>query len=174
MTRKLAWGAMTLIAAVAFTIGATRSGDARTNAERIDALAKEMRCLQCAGETVFESRASFAENVKSEIAKLVAAGRTDDEVRATLVAEQGEQILMLPDAEGSNSLLWVLPIMVLVCGGAGLFLTFRRWAAESAMTPAPSDDDRAVVDAALRTGWVGDDTGTESSDSRTIDRDGHE
>lgn len=170
MRRKLAWGAMAIIAIVVFTIGATRSGDARTNAERIDSLAKEMRCLQCAGETVFESRASFAENVKNEIAKLVAEGRTDDEVRATLVAEQGEQILMLPDAEGSNSLLWVLPIMVLVCGGAGLLLTFRRWAAESSMTP--SDSDRALVDAALRHGWVGDDTGIESSDSHTPDAEG--
>jgi cytochrome c-type biogenesis protein CcmH len=158
---------MAFVALVVFTIGATRSSDARTNAERIDALAKEMRCLQCAGETVFESRASFAENVKNEIARLVADGRTDDEVRATLVAEQGDQILMLPNAEGTNSLLWVLPIMVLVCGGAGLFLTFRRWAAESAMTPAPTESDRALVDAALRHGWVGDDTGTDSIDSRT-------
>lgn len=172
MTRRLAWGAMALIALVVFVIGASRSGDARTNTERIDSLAKEMRCLQCAGETVFESRASFAENVKNEIAKLVAEGRTDAEVRATLVAEQGEQILMLPNAEGSNSLLWVLPIMVLVCGGAGLFLTFRRWAAESAMTPTPTDSDRALVDAALREGWVGDDTGTESSDSHPVNVEG--
>jgi cytochrome c-type biogenesis protein CcmH len=138
---------MAVVVACLLTIGITGSSGARTNSSRIDAIAKQIRCLACPGESVFESRVPFAENVKDEIAREVGKGRTDAEVKQVLVDNHGAAILLLPRAEGANSLLWVLPVAIVLCGGAGLALAFRRWRSEASMVP--SDDDRAVVAALL-------------------------
>ena len=54
-----------------------------------------------------------------------------------------------------NALLWVLPVMVLVAGVGGLVVVFHRWRAQAAATAAPTDDDRALVAAALAASHAG-------------------
>jgi cytochrome c-type biogenesis protein CcmH/NrfF len=153
-----AWLGLGVVLLVALIVGVAQSGGASTPAERIDAIAKTVKCPVCPGESVYESRNSVAINIKNEIAREVRAGRTDDEIRAALAERFGDSILLVPRASGVDSLVWVLPVVVLVVGLVGLGLAFRRWRRETVEAGDPSADDRALVAAALR---VEDDVGGE-------------
>jgi cytochrome c-type biogenesis protein CcmH len=143
--RLLAWIVMAAIAVAVFAFGALgHRGGASTNAVRIDQISREIRCKACPGESVFESRVPFAENVKAEIARQVAAGKTTGEIKAALVSEYGQDILLLPQGNGATSLLWVIPIIVLVTGAVGLGMAFRNWRDEASMVA--TDEDRAILE----------------------------
>ena len=68
---RAAWLALALVAVVALAVGVSRTGGARTPEERIDAIARTIKCPVCPAESVYESRNSVALNVKAEIARLV-------------------------------------------------------------------------------------------------------
>jgi cytochrome c-type biogenesis protein CcmH len=145
--RRWSWLAVLVVIGVALIIGVSGGRGARDNSERIDALSKQIRCLACPGESVFESRVPFAINVRNEIARRVAGGETDSQIKQALVDSypEGEKLLLQPRADGATSLLWVLPVLVLVCGGSGLALAFRRWHQEASMVPDDADRHRVAM-----------------------------
>jgi cytochrome c-type biogenesis protein CcmH len=145
-----AWLVLGLVAVVALAVGASRTGGASTPQERIDAIARTVKCPVCPGESVYESRNSVALNVKAEIAREVRAGQTDDQIRAGLAARYGERVLLVPKASGVDALIWVLPVVVLVASAAGLVVAFGRWRREAAAAGAPTAADRELVALALR------------------------
>ena len=145
-----AWLGLGVILVVALVVGVAQSGGASTPAERIDAIAKTVKCPVCPGESVYESRNSVALNIKNEIAREVRAGQTDNEIRAGLAEKYGDSILLVPRTSGIDSVVWVLPVVVLVVGAVGLGLAFRRWRLETATAGEPTAEDRALVEAALR------------------------
>jgi len=145
-----AWLGLGVILVVALIVGVAQSGGASTPAERIDAIAKTVKCPVCPGESVYESRNSVALNIKNEIAREVRAGQTDNEIRAGLAEKYGDSILLVPRTSGIDSVVWVLPVVVLVVGAVGLGLAFRRWRLETATAGEPTAEDRALVEAALR------------------------
>lgn len=140
---------MLLVVVGSLVVGAV-SGDngARTTAERVDSIAKTIKCPSCRSESVFESRAASAENIRSEISRLVGEGKlSDDQIREQVTAPFGEDLLLTPPSSGVAGLVWVLPVVALICAIGGLVVVFRKWRVKSA---APvSDDDRALVNAAL-------------------------
>src|SRR5205823_9223966 len=73
------WLLMAVVVAAALTIGVTRAGGPRTNEERVEAIAKTIKCPVCRSESVFDSKADASQNIRDEIARQVAAGRTDDQ-----------------------------------------------------------------------------------------------
>jgi cytochrome c-type biogenesis protein CcmH len=138
---------MAAVLAGALTIGVTRAGGARTNEERVEAIAKTIKCPVCRSESVFDSKADASQNIRDEIARQVAAGRTDDQIRAFINDRfQDQGLLLVPPQSGVDSLVWVLPVVALVLAGGGLAVAFRRW--RLAPDTVPTDDDRALVDAA--------------------------
>jgi cytochrome c-type biogenesis protein CcmH len=141
------WIVLGLVALAALVIGALRAGGASTPQERIDAIARTVKCPVCPGESVYESRNSVALNIKADIAREVRAGQTDDQIRAGLSARYGESVLLVPRAEGIGAAVWVLPVVVLVAGVAGLVLAFRRWRRDT--SAPPTEEDRALVEQAL-------------------------
>jgi len=143
------WLVLAAAAAALIVVGALRTNGPVNNTERIDAVTKTLKCPVCAGESVFESRAPVAQNIREEVARRVAAGDTDAAIRTHIeVKFPGSQLV--PPAEGANLVLWVLPVVVLVLGLGGVALAFRRWRAQAAAAGEPDDDDRALVEAALR------------------------
>jgi cytochrome c-type biogenesis protein CcmH len=142
------WLLLAVIAAGLLAAGAARSGGAGSNLQRADAISKQLRCPVCAGESVYESRVASAVNIREEVKRQVSAGRPDAVILAD-VQRRFPDTTLVPAARGVNALLWVLPVMVLVAGAGGLTVVFRRWRAQAAATPAPTDDDRALVAAAL-------------------------
>ena len=145
---RVAWLVLGLVAVVALALGAARSSEARTPEERIDAIAKTLKCPVCPGESLYESRNNVSLNLKAEIARQVRAGQTDDEIRAGIVARYGDSVLLVPRAQGVDAVVWVLPVAVLVASMAALVVVFRRWRREGA-TDAPTEEDRALVADAL-------------------------
>ena len=150
MSRLRGWPAWLLMAAIVaalLTVGVTRAGGARTNQERVEAIAKTIKCPVCRSESVFDSKADASQNIRDEIARQVAAGRTDGEIRAYINARFADQgLLLVPSNTGIDSLVWVLPVVALVLAAGGLAVAFRRWRTRPDV--ALSDEDRELVDRA--------------------------
>ena len=141
---RVAWALMLLVAACALGIGATRDSGPSTQAERIDAITKRLACPTCDGESVYVSRASAAESIRNQVARDVAAGRlSDNEIIASIADRFKAQVLLVPRATGFDSLVWVVPIVVIVCAVAALAGAFRRWRSEQP-TEATADDEAMV------------------------------
>jgi cytochrome c-type biogenesis protein CcmH len=147
------WLLMAAVLAAALTIGVARSGGPRTNDERVEAIAKTIKCPVCRSESVFDSKADASQNLREEIARQVAAGRSDDQIRAYINDRfQDQGLLLVPPKTGVDSLVWVLPVVALVLAGGGLAIAFRRW--RLAPDTHPTDDDRELVEAARRADQV--------------------
>ena len=124
---RIAWIVLGLVAVSALVIGALRAGGASTPEERIDAIARTVKCPVCPGESVYESRNSVALNIKADIAREVRAGQTDDQIRADLSARYGESVLLVPRADGIGAAVWVLPVAL--CPKTPMLLSGLRKAA---------------------------------------------
>lgn len=127
MKRTLSYVAMAVIAAVALAVGTLDEGSARTVEERVQDVASTIRCPQCRSQSAADSDASTAQAVRAEIAERIDAGQTDDEIRAYFASAYGDEILLTPPRTGVGALVWVVPVVVFVVGGAGLAFAFRRW-----------------------------------------------
>jgi cytochrome c-type biogenesis protein CcmH len=142
------WLVLAVVLVVALVVGVTRSSGPRTQEQRVDAIAKTIKCPTCRSESVYESQAAASANIRNEIARQVAAGQTDNEVRRYIADRFGEDLLLVPSRSGISSLVWVLPVAGLVLAAGGLVWAFRRWKAQVS-DGEPTDDDRALVEAAL-------------------------
>jgi cytochrome c-type biogenesis protein CcmH/NrfF len=128
MTKRVAWMALLVAVAVALYIGTT-DRTAPSADERVRDIAATVACPACAGESAADSGATAAVFVRNEISRRVAAGESDDQIRAALAASYGDSILLTPPGTGAASLVWILPVAGLVAAFAGLGFTFRRWRA---------------------------------------------
>src|SRR3989442_6589241 len=74
-----------------------------------------------------------------DIRRRVDAGESDAEIRQAYVDRYSEQILLKPRGSGFGALVWALPVVVLVLGGGGLAIRFRRWRLQPALAPTQAD-----------------------------------
>ena len=148
MTRRLSWIVLGVVAVVTLAVGATGDRAPRTESERVQAIASEVRCPTCQNLSAAESNAKAAQAVREEIRTRVRRGETNSEIRAFLVSRFGQEIILKPETRGVAGIVWVLPVLGGVAVVAGLVVTFRRWKRES--LDDVSDADRARVEAALR------------------------
>lgn len=123
---RLSWLALLVVLAVGLAVGASGDRGPRTTEERIDAIASTVRCPTCRSQAAADSDAASGLAVVAEIGEQVEAGRSDDEIRAYFADVFGEQILLTPSGSGFVGLVWVLPVVALVLGAAGLAVAFRR------------------------------------------------
>lgn len=144
-----------LLIPVAFAAGATKM-DARASDAALDARLKkletELRCLVCQNQTLADSNADLAEDLRREVRSLAVQGKTDTEIKAYLVARYGDFVLYNPPLKGTTWLLWGAPFGLLVGGGALWWIVLRRRAARE--LPVSADDAdaqaraRAILDGA--------------------------
>lgn len=90
--------------------------------ERVMNLSKELRCLVCQNETLADSRADLAEDLRNQIREQMKAGKSDKEIIAYLTTRYGKFILYKPPVDPTTYLLWFGPFILLVMG---LFILFR-------------------------------------------------
>jgi cytochrome c-type biogenesis protein CcmH len=114
---------------------------------RVQAIAKQLRCAVCQGLSVADSPSSMARAQLEMVRNLVAEGKSDAEVRDYFIARYGEWVLLEPEVEGINLLVWLGPV-VLVAGGLMLILrqmappgTPGQPAGESSPAAAAADAD---------------------------------
>lgn len=138
------WMLMGLIVVALLTVGSTRDKGPLTQSDRIDAISKNIACPTCDGESVYVSRASAAEAIRKQIARDVRAGTmTNDEIIGSIAKTFKAQVLLVPRATGVDSLVWIMPIAILVCAVACLWAAFRRWRRDN--SGEASADDFALV-----------------------------
>ena len=89
-------------------------------------LASELRCLQCQNQTLADSNAPLAVDLRQQIRELLAKGQTDEQVKSYLVARYGDFVLYRPPLKSNTLVLWFGPALVLLVGLAALFLTLKR------------------------------------------------
>jgi cytochrome c-type biogenesis protein CcmH len=117
MKRLLLPVVLLLAAGVASAIDPERLEDPVLQ-DRYNALIHELRCLKCQGETVADTPAMFAVDIRRQVRTLVSEGRSDEEVKQYLVDRYGEMILLKP----RSPWLWIAPVIFLL-GGA--FIAWR-------------------------------------------------
>jgi cytochrome c-type biogenesis protein CcmH len=127
--RRLTWLALVAVVAVALVIGVTDRSPATAD-ERARRIGETVMCPACSGETVADSQAPVAVNIRRQIADKVEQGRSDREIRDELAATYGERVILNPPRSGVAGLVWVLPVAGLVAAAAGLVVAFRRWGRE--------------------------------------------
>ena len=113
-------------------------------------LAKELRCLVCQNQSIMESDAPLARDLRQIVRERVAAGDTEVEIKDYVVERYGDFVLLRPPFKPKTWILWFGP--VLLVGGAfiGLFVFWRRRAPTAPAAPAPlSDAERARLDRLL-------------------------
>ncbi|RFF67432.1 cytochrome c-type biogenesis protein CcmH [Xanthomonas campestris pv. raphani] len=106
---------------------------------RFHALTAELRCVQCQNQSLADSNAQIAQDLRREVLALMHEGRSDAQIRQFLVARYGEFVLYRPQVESRTWLLWFGPLLVLLLGGTAVALVVRR---RSAAAPTTSVDDQ--------------------------------
>ena len=82
---------------------------------------KNLRCLVCQGQSISDSNSDFAQTIKLVVKDLIDEGKTEQEIYAFMSDKYGEWIVFKPQFNIQNSLLWILPYIVLVFGGFLIF-----------------------------------------------------
>ena len=93
---------------------------------RARAISKELRCVVCQNQTIDESDATLAADLRMIVRERLVAGDSDEEVKAWIVARYGDYVLMRPPFRGETVLLWLGPALVLLLGGIGVVLYLRN------------------------------------------------
>ena len=104
---------------------------------RFHALAAELRCVMCQNQSLADSNALIALNLRREVLALMRQGRSDAEIKDFLVARYGEFVLYKPRVEGRTWLLWLGPALVLLAGAVLVVVLVRRKSAQ----PLPRNDE---------------------------------
>ena len=101
-------------------LSASSKMTSKQNDRAID-LFKETRCLVCQSQTIYDSNSELATDLKLFIQEEIIAGKTDDDIKAQLVTNYGEWILMTPSLSKTNYILWFSPFIFLLIGIVVMF-----------------------------------------------------
>ncbi|MEO8813348.1 MAG: cytochrome c-type biogenesis protein [Caulobacteraceae bacterium] len=132
-TLAAAFGAALCLAAAADP--AERLADPAGEA-RARSLFRETRCLVCQGESIDDSEADLARDLRRVIRGQVAAGRDDGEIRAFLARRYGDFVLFRPPLDPANAVLWGSPFLVALLGLGWLLLKPSRSTPDTPLDPA--------------------------------------
>jgi cytochrome c-type biogenesis protein CcmH len=111
-------------AALAAPVAGTFSSQAMETRAR--ALQRQLRCLVCQGESIDESQAPLAAELRHLVREQMADGRSDSQIKQFLVARYGDFILMEPPLQPDTYFLWLAPFVVLLGAGGVAYWVIRR------------------------------------------------
>ena len=127
--------ALALVLAASLCLGAASEPSERlvdpVQEARAKALFSQVRCVVCQNESIDDSQADLAADLRKIVRTEVAQGRNDRQIKAYLVARYGEFILLKPAFSWGNAALWLVPFAIVGLGGVGLLIQTRRRNAES-------------------------------------------
>lgn len=110
--------------------------------DKVREISKTLRCAVCQSESVWESGAELASQMREIIRERVIAGESADEIRAYFVSRYGDFILLKPRTAGLNRLIWFGPFLLLAVSAFLLYRKMRSWIAE---TPPSQPEDIAPL-----------------------------
>jgi len=115
----------------------------RAEEARFHALTAELRCVQCQNQSLADSNAQIAHDLRREVLVLMHEGHSDAEIKQFLVERYGEFVLYRPRMQGSTLLLWLTPGVLLLAGTALLVVQVRR---RRHAAPLPAAEDATQED----------------------------
>lgn len=118
--------ALTLMPSVLYAVQPDEIMSDPAQEARARNLSRELRCMVCQNQSIDDSDAPLARDLRLLVRERIAAGNTDQQVMDFLVARYGEFVLLKPRVEGHTLLLWLVPPLVLAGGGVALWLINRR------------------------------------------------
>ena len=110
------------------------------SASRVVKLSERLRCLVCQNQSIADSSAELAQDLRRQIREQVAAGRTDDQILEYMVARYGDFVLYEPPVKATTALLWAGPALLVLVGFAGLVHLVRARRAEPAPVPLTTEE----------------------------------
>ncbi|WP_310476924.1 cytochrome c-type biogenesis protein [Sandarakinorhabdus sp.] len=113
---------------------------------RARAISRELRCVVCQNQSIDDSDAPLARDLRLLVREQIAAGKSDRQVQDYVVARYGNFVLLKPPVEGDTLLLWVGPFAVLLLGGIGIAFWQRRRPAATADADPLTAAERAELD----------------------------
>jgi cytochrome c-type biogenesis protein CcmH len=100
----------------ALAIDAERAFDDPALQERYEQINRELRCLVCQNQTIADSNATLAQDLRREVREMISAGKSDDEIRTFMIERYGDFVLYRPRMTAGNFLLWAAPVLLLLLG----------------------------------------------------------
>ena len=143
MRRWAPWIALAVVVAAVLVIVAWPGGG-RDDAARAHDLAAELKCQECQGLSVADSSAPTSVAIRADIKRRIARGESDADIRQAYVDRYGEQILLSPEGTGLGLIVWVLPVLAVALGAAGIWFALARSRREPRLHPTAADE--ALVD----------------------------
>jgi cytochrome c-type biogenesis protein CcmH len=117
--------------------------------KRLQHLSEELRCLVCQNQTIADSNAELAQDLRREIRGMIKDGKSDREIIDFMVVRYGDFVLYRPPVKGITLLLWGGPVALMLLGLAALVRYLRRRAARIADDQPLSADETSRADALL-------------------------
>lgn len=132
-------------------LGPVQAADDAVLEQRVQRLSEELRCLVCQNQSLADSHADLAIDLKNQVREKLKQGASEKEVITFMTERYGDFVLYRPPLKTTTLLLWFGPGLLLVAGLIGLFMRLRRRAVTAA-EPALTVDERARAAALLDTG----------------------
>ena len=107
--------------------------------QRFRHLAAELRCVMCQNQSLADSNAMIAKDLRLELLSLIREGKSDDEIKQFMVSRYTDFVLYKPPMRPSTWLLWFGPLLILVIGAASIFVIVKK---RSAGMPTTTVDDK--------------------------------
>ena len=138
---------LAFLLAVACNVAATGK-DGLATEQRIRELSEKLRCLVCQNQTLADSNAELAGDLRREVREQVSAGKSDAEIVSFLVQRYGDFVVYAPPFKATTALLWIGPFALLAAAGALLIAILRRRRHASA-PPMLAPDEKRLVERVL-------------------------
>jgi len=132
---RMVLGAMLLGASMLLSAFDTESMPTPEMQKRYNGLTHELRCMQCQNQSIADSPVGLAEDLRRDVREQIIAGKTDAQIRDSMVARYGNVILFRPPFQPSTAWVWLFPFLLLIIGG---YIAFRIVRQRKAMVA--SDD----------------------------------
>ncbi|WP_334163793.1 cytochrome c-type biogenesis protein [Phenylobacterium sp.] len=100
---------------------------------------RDVRCLVCQNESIDDSEAELAQDLRKLVREQVSAGRSDAQIKSYLTERYGEFVLLTPSFSGGNLALWIGPFIVVLLGAGLLFLRLRNRSPEAELSQEESE-----------------------------------
>jgi len=123
----------------ALAIDTQRAFDDPALQARYEHITRELRCLVCQNETIADSNATLAQDLRREVRGMIADGKTDDQIREFMIERYGDFVLYRPRLTPMNFLLWAAPVLLLLGGAFAVARVVRRRAAEAELEAKGSE-----------------------------------
>jgi len=114
-----------------------------TKEHRAKALFKILRCLVCQNQSIDDSNADLARDLRVLVRQRIAAGDSDEQAVGYIVDRYGDWVLLEPPFKRATLILWLGPLAILILAVGGIALRFRRRTVEVPVAPVPLDADES-------------------------------